>query len=113
MQQVTALQAVKMYGVSTDETKHTLIAYCRGRADSNSPVRLPCPLSSHTKDIMSLMHLSAAHSSTAYCRQAVPSRSACYLLAAVQLNILCNIDIKCCDSKGMINLWYKVETVSS
>ncbi len=43
MQQVTALQAVEMYGVFTDKTKHTWIAYCKGRADSNSPVRLPCP----------------------------------------------------------------------
>ena len=52
VQQVTALQAVEMYGVSTDRTKHTLIAYCSGRADSNSPVRLPCPAA---KDTLSLV----------------------------------------------------------
>jgi len=62
VQQVTTLPAVKMYGVSTDRTKHTLIAYCNGRADSNSPVRLPCPAA---KDTMSLVLLSRAHSSSA------------------------------------------------
>ena len=60
MQQVAALQAVEMYGVSIDKTKHRLIAYCTGRADSNSPVRLPCLLSSHAKDMLSLVQLNAA-----------------------------------------------------
>ena len=41
--QVTALQAAEMYGVSTHRIKHTLFAYYKGRADNNSPVRLPCP----------------------------------------------------------------------
>ena len=63
IQQVTALQAVEMYGVFTDRNKHTLIVHCNGRADSNSPVRLPCPAA---KDTMSLVQLSTAHSSSAY-----------------------------------------------
>jgi len=63
VQQVTALQAVEMYGVSTDRTKHTLIAYCNGRGDSNSPVRLPCLAAKYEP---SVVQLSTAHSSSAY-----------------------------------------------
>ncbi len=78
VQQVTALQTIETYGVSDDRTdndKRTLIAYCAGRADSNSPVRLPCPAA---RDTTSLVQLSTAHSSSAYSRQ---SRHACYRLA--------------------------------
>ncbi len=92
VQQVTALQTVEMYGVSDDKTKRTLIAYCAGRADSNSPVRLPCPAA---KDTMSLVQLSTAHSSNAYSRQ---SKSACYRLAFTSLVYL----TLCC--KGIVSL---------
>ncbi|DBA77291.1 TPA: hypothetical protein ACH3X2_000813 [Trebouxia sp. C0005] len=39
---------------------------CKGRADSISPVRLPCPAVVHAKDTMSREYLSAEHSGSAY-----------------------------------------------
>ena len=72
VQQVTALQAVEMDGVSTDRTKHTLIAYCNGRADSNSPVRLPCPAA---KDTMSLDTAQAACHDSLFLRSCCPACS--------------------------------------
>ena len=59
--QVTALQAAEMYGVSTHRIKHTLFAYYKGRADNNSPVRLPCPIVITCQ--RHLLYLSASHSS--------------------------------------------------
>ena len=66
MQHITTLQAQGMYIKHPDTTQHILIAHRKGRAERNSPVKLPCP--AVQGDIMVSLHVHAAHHNTASSR---------------------------------------------
>ncbi len=44
MQHITTLQDQGLYVKSANTTQHKLIAHRKGRAERNSPARLPCPV---------------------------------------------------------------------
>ena len=66
MQHITTLQAEEMYGIPPDTTQHTLIAHRKGRAERNSPTKLPCP--AVQGGIVVSLHVHAAYHNTASSR---------------------------------------------
>ncbi len=66
MQHITTLQDQGMYIKPPNATQHTLIAHRKGRAERNSPTRLPCP--AVQGDIMVSLHVHAAYHNTASSR---------------------------------------------
>ncbi len=63
MQHITTLQDKGMYIKPPNTTQHTLIARRKGRAERNSPARLPCP--AVQGDIVVSLHVHAAYHNTA------------------------------------------------